>query len=292
MNIRVDLNTPIKDGTAVVFRSPVDCSEVTGLKVYHSGECNEFAFADAHGNNVGDIPNLFAENVVVKVILDVTSGMAFIQNADTNAYLEGRLAGFEKSIAAIQAELAYEAIDITKFTNSAAGTYEMGTTITAVNLAWELNKEPASQTLDGASIGVDVRSESYTSLSLTSNKTYSLSVTDEKGATDKASSSITFLNGVYYGSMAYGSAIDSAAILALTKKLQSGKTVNFTVSSDRPVYALPTRYGTPTFKIGGFEYEWEKVSTFDFTNSSGYTESYDVWMHTQDVTGSVTVNVT
>ena len=94
MNIRVDLEMPIRDGTEVVFRSPVDCSQVTGLIVYYKENGNttstEFAFADAHGNNVGDIDHLFAENVVVKVILDVTTGMAFVQNADTNAYLEGR----------------------------------------------------------------------------------------------------------------------------------------------------------------------------------------------------------
>ena len=93
MNIIVDLNTPIKDGTEVVFRSPVDCSQVTGLKVYYRGEdgntaSQEFVLADAHGNNVGDIDHLFAENVAVKVILDVSTGMAFVQNADTNSYLE------------------------------------------------------------------------------------------------------------------------------------------------------------------------------------------------------------
>ena len=88
MNIRVNLNTPISDGTEVVFRSPVDCSQVTGLVVYYDGGNKEFAFADAHGNNVGDIDHLFAENVVVKVILDVTHAMAFVQNADTNAYIE------------------------------------------------------------------------------------------------------------------------------------------------------------------------------------------------------------
>lgn len=98
MNIRVDLNYPIIDGTEVVFRSPVDCSQVTGLKVYYGNASQEFVFADAHGNNVGDIDHLFAENVVVKVILDVTTGMAFVQNADTNAYLEGRFSELEKAI--------------------------------------------------------------------------------------------------------------------------------------------------------------------------------------------------
>ena len=102
MNIRVDLTTPIYDGAEVVFRSPVDCSQVTGLIVYYQDNGNtasqEFAFADAHGNNVGDIDHLFAENVVVKVILDVTTGMAFVQNADTNAYLEGRFDGIANAI--------------------------------------------------------------------------------------------------------------------------------------------------------------------------------------------------
>ncbi len=48
-----------------------------------------FQFADAHGNNVGGL-NLFASNVVVKVILDTDNNLAFVQNADTNAYLESR----------------------------------------------------------------------------------------------------------------------------------------------------------------------------------------------------------
>ena len=105
MNIRVDLETTIQDGTEVVFRSPVDCSQITGLIVYFKENGNttsqEFALADAHGNNVGDIDHLFAENVVVKVILDVAHSMAFVQNADTNAYLEGRFDSLEKGKAKI-----------------------------------------------------------------------------------------------------------------------------------------------------------------------------------------------
>ena len=93
-NIRADLNYTITDGTEIVFRSPVDCSQITGLKVYYpdsngSTTSKVFILADAHGENVGIIDHLFAENVVVKVILDVTKGMAFVQNADTNAYIEG-----------------------------------------------------------------------------------------------------------------------------------------------------------------------------------------------------------
>ena len=96
-NIRVDIDYTIKDGTEIKFRSPVDCSQITGMIVYYPGADGNivskvFALADAHGSNVGDIDHLFAEDVVVKVILDVTKGMAFVQNADTNAYLEAQFA--------------------------------------------------------------------------------------------------------------------------------------------------------------------------------------------------------
>ena len=119
MNIRVDLNYPINDGTEVVFRSPVDCSQITGLIVYYPENgitaSKEFALADAHGNNVGDIDHLFAENVAVKVILDVTTGMAFVQNADTNAYLEGRFEALENAVK----DKPYELIDTITLTEDA-----------------------------------------------------------------------------------------------------------------------------------------------------------------------------
>jgi hypothetical protein len=93
VNIRVDSPIEIFDGQPLTFKSPVDCSQITGLKVYYpQGDTTTskvFQFADAHGNNVGDI-DLFASNVLVKVILDVDASKAYVQNADTNAYLEGR----------------------------------------------------------------------------------------------------------------------------------------------------------------------------------------------------------
>lgn len=97
MNIRVDLVYPISDGSPVTFKSPCDCSEVTGLIVYSPesvGSTNiiatEFIFADAHKNDVSEMAELFTEGVIVKLILDVTHNIAYVQNADTNAYLEGK----------------------------------------------------------------------------------------------------------------------------------------------------------------------------------------------------------
>ena len=224
-------------------------------------------------------------NVVVQQVSD-----AHINDLITAA-TDGRITFLEDELEALLADLNYKNIDITAFSCPGAGTYEMGQSVAAPTITWSLNKEPASQSLNGEALGVTVRSKVYSG-SITSNKTYTLNVTGQKGEKDSASGSFTFYNGVYYGSMVAGSAINNAAILALTKKLQSGRSVSFRVSSNRPVYACPTRYGTPKFTIGGFEYEWDNVATFDFTNASGYVESYSVWMHTQNVSGSVTINVT
>lgn len=98
-NIRVDVGGPVVNGQPVTFKSPADCSQVTGLIVYYpengATASKTFQFADAHGNNVGG-KNLFASDVLVKVILDTEALRAHVQNADTNAYLEGRFAMTER----------------------------------------------------------------------------------------------------------------------------------------------------------------------------------------------------
>lgn len=89
--IRIDLEATVINGQALTFKSPVDCSQITGLIVYYpegnSTKSTVFQFADAHGNNVGSI-NLFAANVLVKVVLDTDLKRAYVQNADTNKYIE------------------------------------------------------------------------------------------------------------------------------------------------------------------------------------------------------------
>ena len=94
-NIRVDLPIPIYDGMPVTFKAPADCSNITGLRVYYPVSetlttSQDFTLADANRNDIGNINNLFTANAMVKVILDTVDKMAFVQNADTNAYLEGR----------------------------------------------------------------------------------------------------------------------------------------------------------------------------------------------------------
>lgn len=91
--IRVDLEATIINGQALTFKAPADCSDITGLIIYYpEGDTTtfkNFKFVDAHGVDVGSgTISLFAANALVKVVLDIDQGKAFVQNADTNAYIE------------------------------------------------------------------------------------------------------------------------------------------------------------------------------------------------------------
>lgn len=100
-NIKVELSHDIIDGQPVTFVAPCDCTAITGLKVCHPGGSKVFVFKDAHGNTLTGIGNLFAKGAYVKAVLDVNNGFAYIQNADTNAYLEAQLAnklGFKRHL--------------------------------------------------------------------------------------------------------------------------------------------------------------------------------------------------
>ena len=95
-NIRVDLDHPICDGESVTFKAPCDCTAVTGVIVYYptsnATASKTFVFKDAHGNTLTGVGNLFMTGAYVKVVLDTTNGYAYVQNADTNKYLETKIA--------------------------------------------------------------------------------------------------------------------------------------------------------------------------------------------------------
>lgn len=91
--IRLDSSIAPYDGQSLTFKSPVDCSGIDGLRIYYDSygvrTSQDFTLTDAHGENVAGI-ELFKNNVLVKVVLHTSSMKAYVQNADTNAYLEGK----------------------------------------------------------------------------------------------------------------------------------------------------------------------------------------------------------
>ena len=199
----------------------------------------------------------------------------------------------DTTVAAVLDDLLYTAIQITSFTNN-VNTVEMGSTVDTVVLNWNYNKTPEELTLDGQGIDASLKTKTIESAGIKANKTYTLKAVDERDAEATRTTAITFLNGVYWGVGADQSYFDSAFILGLTKGLQSSKVKTFTVNagaSQHIYYAIPTRYGTPAFKVGGFEGGFAKAATIDFTNASGYMESYDIWKSDNAGLGNTTVEV-
>lgn len=90
--IRVESKCEIYDGISITFKAPCNGTAVDGLNIYHKGTSRSFTFRDANGNNLAGVNHLFSAGAYVKVVLDTTKNYAYLQNADTNAYLEGTLA--------------------------------------------------------------------------------------------------------------------------------------------------------------------------------------------------------
>lgn len=99
-NIILTLDHTIQDGEDIKFKAPCACSEVEGITVNYPVESGDgtigtetktFTFRDTHGNDLTGLGNLFSEGAYVKVIVDTENGHAYLQNADTNGYLEEKL---------------------------------------------------------------------------------------------------------------------------------------------------------------------------------------------------------
>lgn len=181
-------------------------------------------------------------------------------------------------------DLNYVAIAITGFTNT-VGTVEMGATVTDVTLNWTTNKTPKSLTLDGTALDVSAKTQALSGQTITANKTWTLTATDDRAAKASKTTSISFLNGCYWGkgSVTDAAKVDKTFVAGLTKALSGSRarTIDVTAGEGEYIYyAIPHRLGTPSFTVGGFEGGFDLFKTFDYENPSGYTESYDVYKST------------
>jgi len=204
--------------------------------------------------------------------------------------LENRIQTLEEQMA----ELLYTPIEIRSFTNN-VGNVEMGSTVNRVILTWELNKIPESVTVNGIAQNPDTTfGVTHFDEAVTSDKTYILEATDEKGNTANATTRVVFLNGVYFGEAAAPSTYNSAFILGLTKELRATPTPSFSVdagSGQYIYYCLPTRMGECSFTVGGFTGGFTLVDTISFTNASGYAENYYIYKSDNANLGSTSVSV-
>jgi hypothetical protein len=187
-------------------------------------------------------------------------------------------------------ELLYVPLTI-NLTSNIQTTLEIGTTINSVVFNWSYNKDIVSQKFNNQALEASLRTYTY-NLPFNSNKSFKLEANDGKGDFNK-SISFNFLNGRYWG-VSSSNIYNSDFIKTLSKELSSSKGKTFTVNCGEGqfiFYCVPTRFGNCSFKVGGFEGGFNKVNTIEFTNASGYVESYDIYKSTNSNLGNTTVVV-
>jgi hypothetical protein len=186
-------------------------------------------------------------------------------------------------------ELMYKPVTFSSF-NVNPSTAEIGSTVATLSLSWGYSKNIEWQKLDGSEIDKAIRSATYNNI--TTNRSWSIQASDGKTSISR-NAGISFLNGKYTGVSSEGN-YDSSFILKLSKTLTNSRSGSFTVNCSQGQYiffAIPVRFGTPKFTVGGFEGGFSLISTIDFTNSSNYTEPYYLYKSENHSLGNTTVNV-
>lgn len=196
-------------------------------------------------------------------------------------------------------DLAYTAIAFVSASATNA-TNEIGSTVTETVITWSFNKEPKTQTIKFGSevaevLDKSIRSKTYSGKTITSNTSIVITATDERNAQASRTLNITFQPRAYWGVAQNKEIYDSADILALSgSALTSTRTRNINVNAgegEHIIYTIPSSFGTPTFKINGFEGGFVKVGTINFTNASGYSQNYDVYKSVNPNLGNTQVVV-
>ena len=197
--------------------------------------------------------------------------------------------------------LLYTPISITSFSNN-KGTLEKGNKVTEVTLSWNINKTPKSLTLsfgNDSSVLTPTQSGStkFTSdnISNTTASTWTLKAADEKKEVS-AKTSIDYKFKVFYGTGTVGAdGITDDFIKGLSGQQLSASfysPVTITAEAGQYIYyVFPSSYGTPMFKVGGFEGGFDKLCDHSFTNAHGYTYQYTVYRSTNKGLGSTKIEV-
>lgn len=113
--------------------------------------------------------------------------------------------------------------------------------------------------------------------------------------TDTETITHTFYNYRFWGVSTTSGSYSEGHVEALAgSEISNAVAKTFTVSpgaDEYIIYAYPSRLGTATFTVGGFEGGFEDPETVSVTNSSGYAEDYYIYRSTNKNLGSTTVTV-
>ena len=172
------------------------------------------------------------------------------------------------------------------------GTVEIGSVVDTVVATWSFNKAMTSATLTDATITPADTTHTFSSLGLTSNKTYTLGFSDGTNSSS-VSRTVAFSPKRYWG-VNISDSLDDAGILALSSEFSASKSksITYNCTGGRYFYfCYPTTSGIPAnVTVGGLAFSDYTVTVQSFTNASGYVQNYNVVRCNNIQTGSA-INV-
>lgn len=199
-------------------------------------------------------------------------------------------------------QLLYTALVINSFTASPSN-YEKGQVLTSVALTWSYNKAVESQAITGTNVVSPTllpgdRNKTVTLNNISTNTTITLTADDidSDGNVAKIRTlTLSFLNKVYWGVAGIPGAYNSAFVLGLANGvLSASRQRSFTVEPGAGEYiyvAIPAAMGDASFKTNGFNGGLSLEATFNLTNASGHTESYNLYRSDNEDLGLTAVEI-
>lgn len=173
---------------------------------------------------------------------------------------------------------------------------ELGQVINSVILTWETNNKKITKiVLDEENIDPEEYQITKPLKNITTNKTFTLTVTADDGETATRTVELPFENAVYWGT-AENSDITSDFIKGLEgKRLQNNRFLGFTtvVQNSKFIYvAYPSRFGSANFKYSDGQYaEFDFAKRISFENAYGYIEEYYVYRSRYIQIGQTTIEI-
>ena len=167
--------------------------------------------------------------------------------------------------------------------------HEIGEVVTDVTLAWTVNKDVTTQTLNNGigALAATLRAYTHSGQSISSSRTYTLTVSDGS-ETKNASVTLEFQPKRFWGVSANPTLTDTE-ILAMSQEFATGRaqTRTFDCSGGKYFYViLPADFGAATFLVNGFTYSAYELVTRNVSNEYSHTQMYNIYRSSLVMNGS------
>jgi hypothetical protein len=165
------------------------------------------------------------------------------------------------------------------------------------------NAYPGDNSLDiinvnGVNIDLDIPQGSQNTATIQdTDTTYSMLVQDDEGLQGLATATVQYFHERYWFTSSTNLLLASAATISAflqglaSKEFSTARQQSrtFTVAREYIYFAYPSSFGPASFVVGGLPNTAYQLGTFDYTNTNGYVEPYNLYRSGNAGTGTIGV---